>query len=128
MRADLHAHLDPCQNHPTVTESGQSAGRGSARVWLALVAVVGATLFLSSCAAGPNPEAGTGQDPAGFWLGLWHGIIVLVTFVISLFSDNVSVYEVVNNGNWYDFGFVLGLLIALGGSGGGAGARARKRG
>jgi hypothetical protein len=111
-----------------VTESEQSGARGSARVLLPLVAVVGATLFLSSCAAGANPEAGTGQDPAGFWLGLWHGIIVLVTFVISLFSDNVSVYEVVNNGNWYDFGFVLGLLIALGGSGGGAGARARKRG
>ena len=91
-----------------------------------LVAVV-ATLFLSSCAAGPNPEAGTGQDPAGFWLGLWQGFIVLVTFVISLFSDNVSVYEVANNGNWYDFGFILGLLISLGGSGG-AGARARKRG
>ena len=111
-----------------MTESEQSAKRGRAWVLLALVAVVGATLFLSSCAAGPNPEAGTGQDPAGFWLGLWHGIIVLVTFVISLFSDNVSVYEVVNNGNWYDFGFVLGLLISLGGSGGGAGARARKRG
>jgi hypothetical protein len=124
----LHAHLDRCQNHPNVTESGRIAKRASARVLLPLVAVVGATLFLSSCAAGPNPEAGTGQDPAGFWLGLWHGIIVLVTFVISLFSDNVSVYEVVNNGNWYDFGFVLGLLIALGGSGGGAGARARRRG
>jgi hypothetical protein len=124
----LHPHLDRCQNHPRVTESGQIAKRGSAWVLLALVAVVGATLFLSSCAAGPNPEAGTGQDPAGFWLGLWQGIIVLVTFVISLFSDNVNVYEVVNNGNWYDFGFVLGLLIALGGSGGGAGARARRRG
>ena len=124
----MHTHLDRCQNHPKVTESEQIAKRGSAWALLALVAVVGATLFLSSCAAGPNPEAGTGQDPAGFWLGLWHGIIVLVTFVISLFSDNVNVYEVVNNGNWYDFGFVLGLLIALGGSGGGAGARARRRG
>jgi hypothetical protein len=111
-----------------VTESSTGVQRRGAWFWFAVAAAVGATLLLSSCAAGPNPEAGTGQDPAGFWLGLWHGIIVLVTFVISLFSDNVSVYEVANNGNWYDFGFVLGLLIALGGSGGGAGARARKRG
>jgi hypothetical protein len=47
--------------------------------------------------------------------------------MISLFTDNVSVYEVANNGNWYDFGFFLGVAIALGGAGGGAG-RARKRG
>ena len=111
-----------------MTESSTGVDRRGVSFWLAVAAAVGATLLLSSCAAGANPEAGTGQDPAGFWLGLWHGIIVLVTFVISLFSDNVSVYEVVNNGNWYDFGFVLGLLITLGGSGGGAGARARKRG
>jgi hypothetical protein len=81
-------------------------------------------LLLSSCAAGPNTAAGTGEDPAGFWLGLWHGIIVLVTFVISLFNDNVNMYEVNNNGNWYDFGFLLGLMASLGG----AGSRARRRG
>jgi hypothetical protein len=89
--------------------------------------ILGATILLSSCAAGPNPEVGLGREPAGFWLGLWHGIILPVTFVISLFTDGVSVYEVTNNGNWYDFGFFLGVLISLGGSGG-AGARARKRG
>ena len=85
---------------------------------LALVIVA-----LSSCAAGPNPAAGTGQDPPGFWLGLWHGIILPVTFVISLFTDNVSIYEVANNGNWYDFGFVLGVSIVFGGGG----SQARRR-
>lgn len=88
---------------------------------LMLVAVLG--LLLSSCAAGPNPAAGTGEDPAGFLLGLWQGIILPVTFVISLFTDDVSIYEVVNNGNWYDFGFLLGVLISLGGGGAGAGRR-----
>lgn len=95
---------------------------------LALAAVVGVTaLFLSACAAGPNPAAGTGAEPAGFWLGLWQGIIAPVTFVISLFTDNVNVYEVANNGNWYDFGFFFGVAISLGGSGGGAAARRRRR-
>jgi predicted small secreted protein len=98
------------------------------RAYVALLAVLGAALLLSSCAAGPNTAAGTGEDPAGFWLGLWHGIIFPVTFVISLFTDNVSVYEVANSGNWYDFGFFFGVAIALGGAGGGAGTRARKRG
>lgn len=103
------------------------AKHGRLRACLVVVAVVGAALLLSSCAAGPNPAAGTGQEPPGFWLGLWHGIILPVTFVISLFTDGVNVYEVANNGNWYDFGFAFGATISLGGSGG-AGVRARKRG
>ena len=96
------------------------------RAYVALVVALGTALLLSSCAAGPNTAAGTGEGLAGFWLGLWHGIIVPVTFVISLFTDKVSVYEVANNGNWYDFGFFLGVAIALGG--GGAGSRAGKHG
>ena len=53
---------------------------------------------------------------AGFWQGLWHGVIAPVTFFISLFTDRVNIYEVVNSGNWYDFGFVLGAGILFGGS------------
>ncbi|HEX6206919.1 MAG TPA: hypothetical protein VF058_01025 [Actinomycetota bacterium] len=89
----------------------------------ATLVLVALALLLSSCAAGPNPATGTGEDPAGFLLGLWHGIILPVTFIISLFTDEVSVYEVVNSGNWYDFGFILGVLISLGGGGAGAGRR-----
>jgi hypothetical protein len=102
------------------------ANRRRLHVCLALVAVLGATLMLSSCAAGPNPSAGVGEEPAGFWMGLWHGIILPVTFVISLFTNDVSVYEVANNGNWYEFGFFVGVAMSLGGSGG-AGIRARRR-
>jgi hypothetical protein len=102
------------------------ANRRRLRVYLVLVAVLVATLVLSSCAAGPNPSVGTGEEPAGFWLGLWHGIILPVTFVISLFTDDVSVYEAANNGNWYDCGFFIGVAMSLGGSGG-AGVRARRR-
>jgi hypothetical protein len=97
------------------------------RKTLLLVAVV-AILALTSCAPGANPQqsvADPGGDVAGFWLGLWQGIIAPVTFVIALFSDTVNVYEVHNNGNWYNFGFVLGAGILLGG--GAAGSRKRKR-
>ena len=89
----------------------------------ALLVGLAALLLLSSCAAGPNPSEGTGADAPGFWLGLWHGIILPVTFVISLFTDSVGVYEVVNDGNWYDFGFFLGVLLFLGGGGSQAGRR-----
>jgi hypothetical protein len=45
--------------------------------------------------------------------------------VISLFTDTVSVYEVHNNGGWYDFGFILGVSAFFGGGGGGSARRRR---
>jgi len=95
------------------------------RATLFVLAIVCVAL-LSSCAAGPNPAVGATEDPAGFWMGLWHGLILIVTFFISLFTDDVSVYEVANSGNWYDFGFVLGASMALGGTGRGAAGRRRR--
>lgn len=84
--------------------------------------VVGAVLvlavLLAACAAGANPQIGVapaGGDVAGFWAGLWHGIISPITFLISLFTSDVNIYEVHNNGNWYNFGFVLGAGILFGG-------------
>ena len=74
---------------------------------------------------GPNPALDSGPDPAGFWLGLWQGFILPVTFVISLFTDEVSIYESLNSGNWYDFGYVLGVAAVLGSGGGGARAARR---
>ena len=50
-----------------------------------------------------------GANPAGFLAGLWHGIIAPITFIISLFAREVSIYETNNNGRWYEFGFMLGI-------------------
>lgn len=47
--------------------------------------------------------------PAGFWGGLWHGLIAPITFLISLFVEGVSIYETNNNGRWYEFAFMLGI-------------------
>lgn len=85
-----------------------------------VVVLAGGMLLLAACVAGVNPEVGasaTDGDVAGFWMGLWHGVIAPVTFVVSLFTDNVNLYEVHNSGNWYDFGFVLGAGILFGGGG-----------
>ena len=47
--------------------------------------------------------------PAGFWAGLWHGIIAPLLFWISLFVPGVRIYETNNKGRRYDFGFLLGV-------------------
>jgi hypothetical protein len=36
-------------------------------------------------------------------------------------------YEVHNNGGWYNFGFILGMSIIFGGSAGGASSRRRRQ-
>jgi hypothetical protein len=103
----------------------QAKARTRARAVTGLTVVLG-VLVLSACAAGPNPALDTGPDPAGFWLGLWHGFISPFTFIVSLFTDDVSIYETQNSGNWYDFGFMIGVSAAFGGSGGGAAASRRR--
>jgi hypothetical protein len=96
---------------------------------LLTVMIVILVLTLAACAAGPNPELGVAPpegEVAGFFPGLWHGIISPITFLISLFTDDVSIYEVHNSGNWYDFGFVLGAGILFGGGFFGAGRSGRR--
>lgn len=85
---------------------------------------------LAGCAAGPNALAGVPNEEgqvAGFWQGLWHGLVAPLTFVISLFSKTVHVFEVHNNGNWYVFGFLLGITSVWGAGGRGVGSRRRFR-
>lgn len=93
-------------------------------VVLAAVALA-AALALVGCAA-PGVAASSLPEAAGFWLGLWHGMIFPITFFVSLFNSEVGVYAVVNNGGWYDFGFFLGVAMSMGG-GAGAGARGRRK-
>ena len=63
---------------------------------------------------------------AGFWLGLWQGLISPITFLISLFNNNVNIYEVNNNGNWYNFGFMLGVAFVFSGPAGSSRAVPRR--
>ncbi len=87
-----------------------------------LVLVAAALVLLAACAAGANPDVGSAppgrEAPAGFWFGLWHGLILPVTWIVSLFTDTVSPYEVHNSGNWYDVGFIVGVVIVFGGPAG----------
>src|SRR5512139_2635240 len=67
---------------------------------------------------GPNPLVnqpdGQGRVARAV-AGLWHGLIVPVTLVLSFFDSNVEIYEVHNAGSEYNFGFFLGeaFMFAL---------------
>jgi hypothetical protein len=85
-------------------------------LWIGLIILMAVLSW--SCAPGPNAlekTADAGGNVAGFWMGIWHGLISPVTFIISLFSKDIRFYEVHNAGGWYNFGFVLGAGLFLGG-------------
>lgn len=94
----------------------------------AAAAILVAILLMAGCAPGPNTLEKTADakgQTAGFLLGLWHGFISPVTFLVSIFTQNVRFYEVHNNGAWYNFGFVLGAGLFF--SGGVLGRRKKRR-
>lgn len=84
----------------------RSAGRRSARVSAAALLA----LIASACAATQVPAVTEAGAP-GFLLGVWHGFIFPVAFLISLFTDSVAIYAVPNNGGWYDFGYFVGIVF-----------------
>jgi len=85
---------------------------------LSLVLLVVLVFFVTSCVPGPNAVEDTPNKDgkiAGFFMGLWHGIIAPITFLISIFSKTIRFYEVHNTGFWYNFGFVLGAGLFFSG-------------
>jgi hypothetical protein len=86
---------------------------GRSRRILRFLAVVAVALVIASCATQPRPEA---FDPPGFFSGLLHGFLIVFSFIGSLFT-NIRIYNFPNSGGWYDFGYLIGASMFLGGSG-----------
>ncbi len=79
-------------------------------------------------APGPNPLVNTPDahgSPAGILMGIWHGVISPVTLIVSFTNPGIQMYEVHNDGNQYNLGFYLGILILIGALGAIAGLRRR---
>ena len=80
-------------------------------------------LALGGCAHQPEPVP---LDAPGFFSGLVHGFLILLSLVASLFTD-VRIYAFPNSGFWYDLGYLLGASAFLGGAGKGASRPSRRR-
>ena len=73
------------------------------------LAPLGALLALAGCAT--QSTAAVAPAAPGFLLGLWHGFIFPVAWLVSLFAPKVAIYAVPNNGGWYDFGYFVGIVF-----------------
>lgn len=85
------------------------------RISILIVICLSLALLVSGCAQSNQAQDTPGSDGvAGFWAGLWQGLILPISFIVSLFDDSVGIYEIHNNGNWYNFGFVFGTWFVFG--------------
>ncbi len=67
-------------------------------------------ILLTSCATEVSlSECVNVEEERGFLFGILHGFLAPLTFLIGIFSETVTMYDVNNNGGWYDFGFLLGI-------------------
>ena len=61
-------------------------------------------------ACAPGGGSNTPVNPAGFFKGIWHGWIAPVSLIWGLFNPTIRVYEPINTGWWYDFGFYIAII------------------
>jgi hypothetical protein len=72
------------------------------------------TSFVAALGGCAHQSTHDAFDPPGFWLGLLHGFLILFSFIGSLFTD-VRIYAFPNSGGWYEFGYLIGAAMFLGG-------------
>lgn len=77
------------------------------------VAVIMMFVLLTGCVPGDGTY--TADKPAGFFWGIWHGWIAPVSLILGLFKKGYRVYETMNTGWWYDFGFYIAIISGFGG-------------
>jgi polyferredoxin len=83
------------------------------RIILLSILIILVTVMLTGCVPGDGTY--TADNQAGFFWGVWHGWIAPVSLIWGLFNKNINIYEVVNSGWWYDFGFYIAIISGFGG-------------
>jgi hypothetical protein len=80
---------------------------------LLILSLILIALLLTGCLAGADSHFDA-ETPAGFFAGVWHGLLAPFTLLADLFGANVSMYEAANVGPQYDLGFLIGFMMLFG--------------
>ena len=65
-----------------------------------MMAVVILAMALASCADSVTFKEAATRSSVGFLHGFWHGLISPFSWFMSLFSNDVAIYAIYNNGGW----------------------------
>ncbi len=92
------------------------------------LAVLAVAIYITVYHVGmPTRNVDLSGAPANFWLGLWQGLIVCLSFIASWFDNNIVLYQVYNDGFWYNLGYIIALFVSVGGGGGAFRARGKAK-
>jgi hypothetical protein len=82
--------------------------------WFKALLLFIAAISLTSVANAQFAEHGSyySYDEAGFFSGLWHGLLAPWTLILRLFID-IEMYAIPNTGWFYDLGFLIGIIGSL---------------
>lgn len=83
------------------------------KVWILIILTLLLILSLTGCVPGDGENSV--DHPAGFFWGVWHGWIAPISLIIGFFKEDVHIYEIYNNGWWYDLGFYIAIISGFGG-------------
>lgn len=89
--------------------------------WSLIVLAIVAIFMLSSCANPCDTITYHGYEEAripltyNFFGGLLHGIIMPFAWFFSIFTPCFEMYASNNVGFWYDTGYLMGVILSLGG-------------
>jgi hypothetical protein len=89
--------------------------------------LLGAGIYIILDHVGMATRSEIRTTPADFWIGLWQGIIICLSFIASWYDNNVILYQAQNNGFWYNAGFIFGICIAVGSGSKGSKGRNNKK-
>lgn len=70
-------------------------------------------LLLTGCMANVTPAFES--NPAGFFIGIWHGWLAPLSLILQIFNPEHSIYEINNSGIWYEIGFYMAIISGFGG-------------
>ena len=83
------------------------------KIILVIVLLIILSVLLTSCI--PGDARYTVENPAGFFWGIWHGLVIWISFFIGVLTGGeFTIYESFNTGWPYNLGFLLGASSSIG--------------
>jgi len=80
------------------------------------LAIIAAAIYITVYHVGmPTRDVDLSGAPANFWLGLWQGLIIVLSFIASWFDNNIVLYQVHNNVDFGNLGYLIAVSVSVGG-------------
>ncbi len=79
---------------------------------ISLFLTLGLLMILASGCGFVGSEHYSSYDPPGFFSGIWHGMVAPYTLILRVIFET-KFYAMPNTGWFYDFGFLLGIILSI---------------